>query len=82
MMFNNKVYDVLRWITQYLLPASATLYFALSGIWNLPYGEEIVGTLVALDTFLSVLLGLSTAEYKKTEEYQRLFGANDERDGQ
>ena len=33
MMFNNKVYDVLRWITQYLLPASATLYFALSGIW-------------------------------------------------
>lgn len=68
MMFNDKVYDVLRWITQYLLPASATLYFALSGIWGLPYGEEIVGTLVALDTFLGVLLGLSTAEYKKIVE--------------
>lgn len=62
---SNKVYDVLKWIAMYLLPALGTLYFALSGIWGLPYGEEIVGTLTAIDTFLGVLLGISTANYYK-----------------
>lgn len=62
---SNKLYDVLKWIAMYLLPALGTLYFALSGIWGLPYGEEIVGTLTAIDTFLGVLLGISTANYYK-----------------
>lgn len=65
MLISNKTYNMLRWITQYLLPASGTLYFAISGIWGLPYGEEIVGTLVAINAFLGVLLGISTSEYKK-----------------
>ena len=65
MKISNKVYDTLKWIAQYLLPAAATLYFALAGIWGFPYGEQIVGTITALDTFLGVLLGLSAASYKK-----------------
>lgn len=65
MKMNNKVYDVLKWIALYLIPAIGTLYFALSGIWGLPYGEEIVGTLTAIDTFLGVILGISSANYKK-----------------
>lgn len=66
MMMSNKVYDVLKWIAMYLLPAMGTLYFALAGIWNLPYGEEVVGTITAVDTFLGVMLGISNAQYKKT----------------
>ena len=66
MKISNKVYDKLKWIAQYLLPAAATLYFALAGIWGFPYGEQIVGTIAALDTFLGVILGLSSANYKKT----------------
>ena len=62
---NNKVYDVLKWIAMYLLPALGTLYFALAGIWELPYGEQIVGTITAVDTFLGVILGISTARYNK-----------------
>ena len=62
---SNKVYDVLKWIAMYLLPALGTLYFALSGIWGLPYGEQIVGTITAIDTFLGVVLGISTAQYNK-----------------
>lgn len=65
MIMNNKVYDVLKWIAMYLLPAFGTLYFALSGIWGLPYGEEIVGTITAIDTFLGVILGISSAQYNK-----------------
>lgn len=62
---SNKMYDVLKWIAQVVLPAIATLYFALAGIWGFPYGEEIVGTITAVDTFLGVLLGISSAKYHK-----------------
>ena len=65
MKLNNKTYDILKWIAQYLLPAAGTLYFALAGIWGLPYGEQIVGTITAVDTFLGVILGISAASYKK-----------------
>ena len=65
MKMSNKVYDVLKWIAMYLLPAFGTLYFALSGIWNLPYGEQVVGTITAVDTFLGVILGISNAQYNK-----------------
>lgn len=63
MVFGDKVYNVLKWIAQYFLPALGTLYFALSRIWGLPYGEEIVGTITAVDAFIGVLLGISTANY-------------------
>lgn len=62
---SNKMYDVLKWIAMVFLPAIATLYFALAGIWGLPYGEEIVGTITAVDTFLGVLLGIFSAQYNK-----------------
>ncbi len=68
MKMSNKVYDVLKWIAMYFLPAIGTLYFALSGIWNLPYGEQVVGTITAVDTFLGVLLGISTAQYNKNSQ--------------
>lgn len=68
MKMNNKTYDILKWIAQYALPAFGTLYFALADIWGLPYGEEIVGTVVAVDTFLGVILGISTANYNKVNK--------------
>ena len=67
MKLSNKVYDVLKWIAMYLLPAVGTLYFGLSGIWDFPYGEQVVGTITAVDTFLGVILGISTATYNKRE---------------
>ena len=67
---SNKVYDVLKWIAMYLLPALGTLYFAIASIWGLPYGEQIVGTITAIDTFLGVILGISTAQYNKRVDSQ------------
>lgn len=68
MKMSNATYDTLKWIAQYLLPALGTLYFALAGIWGFPYGEQIVGTITAIDTFLGVILGISTAQYNKAQE--------------
>lgn len=67
MKLSNKVYDILKWVAQIVLPALGTLYFGLSRIWGLPYGEEIVGTITVVDTFLGALLGISTANYRKEE---------------
>lgn len=64
-MMDNKVYDILKWIALVVLPAIGSLYFALASIWGLPYGEQIVGTITAVDCFLGALLGISTVQYNK-----------------
>ena len=66
-MLSNKLYNILKWIALIFLPAAGTLYFTLSQIWGFPLGEEIVGTIAAVDTFLGVLLGISTAQYNKVK---------------
>lgn len=65
---NSKIYDALKWIAQILIPALGTLYFALAGIWGFPYAEQVVGTLTAIDTFLGVILGISSSKYYKENE--------------
>ena len=65
---SNKVYDILKWVALVVLPALGTLYFALAGIWNFPYGEQVVGTITAIDTFLGAILGISNIQYKNKEE--------------
>ena len=61
---SNKLYDTLKWIALVLIPALGALYFGLSKIWSFPMGEEIVGTLTTIDTFLGTLLGISNVKYK------------------
>lgn len=67
MLLNNKVYDILKYVAQIVLPAVGTLYFALASIWGLPYGEQIVGTVTAVDAFLGALLGVSESTYKRNK---------------
>lgn len=68
MIMNNKVYDLLKWVAQIFLPAVGTLYFALAQIWGLPYGEEIVGTITAIDAFLGAFIHVSKNKYKEDIE--------------
>lgn len=65
MQLKNKTYDILKWIAQIVLPAIGTLYFALAAIWGFPYGEQIIGTITAVDAFLGALLGISSHNYNK-----------------
>lgn len=65
--FGNKTYNVLKWITQIILPALGTLYFALAGLWDLPKADEVVGTIVAVVTFLGVVLGFSSYAYNRSD---------------
>ena len=65
MKLENKTYDVLKYIALIVLPALATLYGALARIWGLPYVEEIPLTIMAIDTFMGVVLKVSTDNYHK-----------------
>lgn len=65
MKMSNKVYDILKYIAQIVLPAIGALYFALAKIWGFPYAAEIVGTISAVDAFMGALLKISTDQYNK-----------------
>ena len=65
MKLSNKVYDILKFVAQILLPALGALYFGLSQLWGFPYAEEIVGTITLIDTFLGAILGISTHNYNR-----------------
>lgn len=63
MKITGKPYDVLKFIAQVGLPALGTLYFTLAGVWGLPSAEEVVATIIAIDTFLGVVLQISSANF-------------------
>lgn len=65
MKMSNKVYDILKDIALYVLPALATLILTLGGIWGFPYAEAIAGTITAIDTFLGAILKISSNSYAK-----------------
>ena len=65
MKMKNEVYDILKYTAQIVLPAAGTLYFALASIWGLPCGEQVVGTITAVDTFLGAILEISKSSYNK-----------------
>ena len=67
MKLNNKVYDIMKWLVIIVMPAVATLYAALAGVWAWPYADEVVTTITAVDTFLGAVLCISTATYNKEE---------------
>lgn len=67
---SNKVYDVLKFVAQILLPAIGTLYFAIASIWGMPYTEQIVGTITAVDAFLGTILGISSKVYSDAIEQE------------
>lgn len=63
--FNNKVYDVLKWVVLIVLPALSVLYASLAGLWHWPYVKEVTGTLAAIEMFIGALIGVSCVQYGK-----------------
>lgn len=78
MKMNDKTYDILVWFAQIVLPAIGTLYSALAVIWGFPYGEEIVGTIIAVDTFLGSVLRISKTNYEHSDEIKEVEDLNED----
>ncbi len=75
MIITGKLYDFLKFLALVLLPALGTAYFALAGIWGLPSAQEVVGTIVVVDTFLGTILQISSTQYNKSDaKYDGVVG--------
>ena len=60
---SNELYDALKKVALYILPAIATLWLTLGKIWGIPYTAEIGATITAIDVFLGACLGISSKNY-------------------
>lgn len=68
LVFTDETYNRLKFWAQILLPAIGTAYFGLAQVWNLPWGEQVVGTITVLDTFLGAILKVSSTNYEANLE--------------
>jgi Putative phage holin Dp-1 len=67
-MLRGKVYDVLKAVALIYLPALGVLYGTLAVAWHFPAVSEVTQTILAIDTFLGVVLGLSSSAYNKSDD--------------
>lgn len=75
---HNKTYDILKWVALVCLPATSALYVTLAALWHLPAPTEVAGTIAAVDTFLGVLLGMSSNKYQGTQPSGALHVSEDQ----
>lgn len=66
-VLTDKQYNTLKWLVGIVIPAIGTLYFGVAKIWNLPAGEQVLGTLIVTQAFLGAILGISTKRYKDSD---------------
>ena len=65
---SNRIYDTVKLCVTIILPAMGTLYFALAGVWGLPYPEAVVATVTAVCTFLGTCMGISSHAYHNSSD--------------
>jgi hypothetical protein len=66
-LLTDKQYNLAKFLTVTVVPATGTLYFALAVIWNFPAGQQVLGTLLSIEAFLAVLLGISSKQYNNSD---------------
>ena len=62
----DKTYDLLKNIAL-ILPLFILLYKSIGEIWSIPYTNQIVSTLLAINTFIAGVVKISNSKYNKTE---------------
>lgn len=62
---NSKTYDVLKYIALVFLPALTTLVGVVLNCFDVECTDIVLTIMVAVDTFLGSILGISNNTYKK-----------------
>ena len=62
---NEKIYDVLKWISLVFMPALTTFYGVIGATCHIPYTQETLTIMAGFTTFLGTILGVSNLAYKK-----------------
>lgn len=68
MKMDNKIFDIIRFIGEVVLPALGALYFGVARIWGLPYGEMVVGTIACVTTAVGAIVGFSRKKYEDSQK--------------
>jgi len=61
---SNSTYDVLKWIGLIAVPV-ITFLTAIVNIWNIPYGDQIIATLAAIDVLIGAIVTIAKVQYSK-----------------
>lgn len=64
---NNKTYNILKYLALIVFDAIGVAYEQLAGVWNLPYGTEIMRTCAIISALLGTLIGVSSHKYNNME---------------
>ena len=64
---SSKTYDTLKFIALLITPI-ITFLSTLINIWNVPYGDQIVATLAALDVLVGAIVVIAKANYEKIKK--------------
>jgi hypothetical protein len=66
-LLSHTVYDRLKLFALIIFPAVGVFYASLAAIWGLPYATEVLSTIVAIDTFLGVIIKIGDVTYNASE---------------
>lgn len=61
---NDKTYDILKSIGLVAVPV-ITFLVAIVNIWNIPYGDQIVATLAAVDVLIGAIVTVAKNIYDR-----------------
>lgn len=59
----DKVYNILKYVALVAIPAVGTFYTTVATLWGWPFTSEISGTILAIDTLVGAIVGISSAKY-------------------
>ena len=68
MKFDNRTYDILKYVALIALPAIQVFWLTIGKIWNIGYTVEIGATIGAVALLLGTLLGVSTKNWLAEKE--------------
>lgn len=65
---NDQTYDILKnWVLP-VLTGGATFVLTVGKLWNIPYSEQIAGTMTALATLISFVINNASKVYFSDKE--------------
>jgi len=67
LVMSDGMYKKLKWLATLVLPALITLVATLGPVWEFENVGKVVATLGALNTFLGVIIGVSTRSYNNSD---------------
>lgn len=63
----DRTFNFIRFLAEIGITAIGTFYKVIAEIWDLPYGEAVLATCVALSTLIGVFVEYNRAQYNKSK---------------